>query len=240
MQHAHGAHGIRAGSAARSRLAGRAGNYHEPGDGWMAVTARYNPVAGDPRSDHYFEEFRKGCVGMERARGFLSWSTADARIGPVADIFKAWISSLFYGGIEFFLSREIQPGENAIPTVYAALNEADFGFVFLSQRTARSPWVIYESGCLNPSLRADRVFPLLFDLSPRELRDICPPLADFQAVSLMERDGMRRLVDKIASIVELDDGESIAVKDRFHDQYPMLERAIQAVNGDSPDTSGPV
>lgn len=166
---------------------------------------------------------------MERARGFLSWSTADARIGPVADIFKAWIGSLFQGGIDFFLSREIQPGENAIPQVYSALNSADFGFVFLSQRTARSPWVIYESGCLNPSLRAGRVFPLLFDLTPRELRDICPPLADFQAVSLMEREGMRRLVDRIASLVGLDDGESIAVMDRFHGQYPLLERAIQAV-----------
>ena len=40
---------------------------------------------------------------------------------------------------------------------------------------------------------------------------------------------MRRLVDKISSIVELDDIESIAIKDRFHNQYPLLERAIQAV-----------
>jgi hypothetical protein len=166
---------------------------------------------------------------MERANGFLSWSTADARIGPVADVFKAWVSSLFQGEIDFFLSREVQPGEPAIPAVYGALNSADFGFIFLSQRTARSPWVIFESGCLNPSLRAGKVFPLLFDLTPRELRDICPPLADFQAISLTERDGVRRLVDKLALLVGLGDGESIALKARFHDEYPQLERAIRAI-----------
>lgn len=168
-----------------------------------------------------------GGSAVKRAEAFLSWSTIDARIGPLAEIFKNWLDSLFSGEIHFFFSREIEPGEASIPTVYKALNGADFGFVFLSQRTARSPWVIYESGCLNPSLRAGRVFPLLFDLSPRELKSICPPLADFQAASLRNSSDVKRLVEKVARLIGLDNTRSIAIQARFHSEYSHLERAIQ-------------
>ncbi|WP_449350924.1 toll/interleukin-1 receptor domain-containing protein [Streptomyces shaanxiensis] len=128
--------------------------------------------------------------------------------------------------MNYFFSREIAPGEHTVPSIYRALNEADFGFIFLSQRTARSPWVIYESGCLNPSLRAGKVFPLLFDLSPGELRQLCPPLADFQAVSLRNVQDVRRLTEKLSQLLGLDDTEVIEMREKFHRTFPQLERAI--------------
>lgn len=164
---------------------------------------------------------------MKRAAAFISWSTMDSRVEPLADTFKMWLYSLFQGEIDFFFSREIEPGEAPMPSVYEALNAADLGFIFLSQRTARSPWVIFESGCLNPSLRKGKVYPLLFDLSPKELRRICPPLADFQAVELRSRDDVRRLVDKIGRQVGLDDPAALSVRERFHQTYGELEHAIR-------------
>ncbi|MFJ6484796.1 MULTISPECIES: toll/interleukin-1 receptor domain-containing protein [unclassified Streptomyces] len=163
---------------------------------------------------------------MTKAKAFLSWSTADPRIEPLAQLFKQWLGSLLSERVDFFFSREIAPGEHAVPSIYKALNEAHFGFIFLSQRTARSPWVIYESGCLNPSLRAGRVFPLLFDLSPKELRVVCPPLADFQAVSLRDVQDVRRLTEKLARMVGLGDTEMFAFREQFQQTHPQLERAI--------------
>ncbi|MFI6283758.1 toll/interleukin-1 receptor domain-containing protein [Streptomyces sp. NPDC051018] len=163
---------------------------------------------------------------MTKAKAFLSWSTRDPRIEPLAQLFRQWLSSLFEGRVDSFFSREIQPGEHTVPRIYQALNEADFGFIFLSQRTAGSPWVIYESGCLNPSLRAGRVFPLLFDLSPGELRALCPPLADFQAVSLRNVQDVRRLTERLCQLLGLDDSQVIELRENFHRTFPQLERAI--------------
>ncbi|MEU2601942.1 toll/interleukin-1 receptor domain-containing protein [Streptomyces hirsutus] len=163
---------------------------------------------------------------MTQAKAFLSWSTRDPRIEPLAQLFRQWMSSLFEGRVNYFFSREIAPGEHTVPSIYRALNEANFGFIFLSQRTARSPWVIYESGCLNPSLRAGKVFPLLFDLSPGELRQLCPPLADFQAVSLRNVQDVRRLTEKLSQLLGLDDTEVIEMREKFHRTFPQLERAI--------------
>lgn len=178
------------------------------------------------RSDNDDSDNQEIGVSVPKAKAFLSWSTADPRIRELAPIFKGWLNALLETRVEFFFSREIEPGEASISNIYRGLNDADLGFVLLSHRTARSPWVVYESGCLNPSLREGKVFPLLFDLTPTELREVCPPLADFQAVSLRDRYDMLRLILKVARLIGLDDTETIALRERFADQFVQLERAI--------------
>lgn len=161
------------------------------------------------------------------AKAFLSWSSSDIRVATLAPILKSWLQDIFGGSIELFFSNDIEPGEASIPNVYRGLNEADLGFILLSQRTARSPWVIYEAGCLNPSLREGRVFPLLFDLTPGALRLACPPLADFQAASLRDPVSMRALVAKSARIAGMKDSDVQSVMNNFPASHAALNKYLR-------------
>lgn len=160
-------------------------------------------------------------------QAFVSWSSADARIRPLAEVFKNWVSQLFAGRINFFFSKEIRPGRIGVNEVYEALNRSDLGFIFLSQRTARSPWVIFECGCLNPAVNNGKVFPLLFDISPSELRTICPPLGEFQAVSIRDQSEVERLIEHIAEVIGLSAGDRIAIMGDFARRYSDLTDGIR-------------
>lgn len=164
-------------------------------------------------------------------RAFISWSSADPRGRSFAEIFTNWMSTVFVycNDVRFFFSEEMAPGENGLARIDNELNNADIGFVLLTRRTARSPWVIYESGCLSPSFREGRVIPILFDLTFRELQEICAPLSSFQATSLGERDKVITLVERVAELAKLSEEEKAKAIKRADEQYGNLEKSMRDI-----------
>lgn len=166
-------------------------------------------------------------------RAFLSWSSSDARIGPLAELFKGWLNMVFDGQIDFFYSQEIAPGARAVDKIYDALNSADFGFMFLSQRTARSPWVLFEYGCLNPSRKEEKLFPLLLDMTPEQLAQIAPPFGGYQAVSVQSKDAVMLLVGHIAGLLNMSKKEEYAVRDRALKHYGDFKEGLDDLCSDA-------
>ena len=64
---------------------------------------------------------------------FISWSSADPRIKPIAEGYKNWLNVIFDDKIETFFSEEIEPAQNGIKHIHTELEAADIGIVFVKR-----------------------------------------------------------------------------------------------------------
>jgi hypothetical protein len=106
---------------------------------------------------------------------FISWSSEDPRVQKTAEIFKNWFNDIFEGRIHAFFSEEIDPGSDFRRKIDKEIKESQFAFFFLSRRTSKASWVVYEAGCLSNLLNDDKGFFLLTDISIPDFKRFCPP-----------------------------------------------------------------
>ena len=157
---------------------------------------------------------------------FISWSSVDHRIKPIADGYKNWLNVIFDDKIDIFFSEEIKPAQNGIKHIHTGLKTANVGLVFVTQRTARNPWVLYEFGCMHKLLEKEAVYLILLDLASKELAEIAPPMAGIQAISLNEKEKNIELVKSIARKIYGSDENSVEIENRALARYSHIERCI--------------
>jgi len=161
-----------------------------------------------------------------RKKIFISWSSVDHRIKPIADGYKNWLNVIFDDKIDIFFSEEIKPAQNGIKHIHTGLKTANVGLVFVTQRTARNPWVLYEFGCMHKLLEKEAVYLILLDLASKELAEIAPPMAGIQAISLNEKEKNIELVKSIARKIYGSDENSVEIENRALARYSHIERCI--------------
>lgn len=129
---------------------------------------------------------------------FLSWS--GNRSKKIAEIFCDWIPCVVQSTEVFLSSEAIAAGELWHSKISSALDEIDFGVVFVTKANSSAPWLLFESGALSKKVGSARVIPILCDemSSVEELEFKKNPLSHFQYAKIDE-DGMRRLVRSIYS-----------------------------------------
>ena len=132
---------------------------------------------------------------------FISWASVDKRIKDIAEGYKNWLNAIFDDKID------IKPAEDGIKSIHAALEKANIGIVFLTQLTARSPWVIYEFGCMYKLLEEEALYPILLDLDSKKLKKIIPPLEKPQSILLNDKESNIDLILSIAKKLEITDSE---------------------------------
>lgn len=157
---------------------------------------------------------------------FISWSSVDHRIKPIADGYKNWLNVIFDDKIDIFFSEEIKPAQNGIKHIHTGLKTANVGLVFVTQRTARNPWVLYEFGCMHKLLVKEAVYLILLDLDSKELAEIAPPMAGIQAISLNEKEKNIELVKSIARKIYGSDENSVEIENRALARYSHIERCV--------------
>ncbi len=155
---------------------------------------------------------------------FISWSSVDQRIKPIAVRYKNWLKSIFEDKIEVFFSEEIEPAQKPMEHIHENLEKADIGLVFVTQRTARSPWVIYEFGCMHKLHERESLYTILLDLNVDKLGNIAPPLAQPQAILLNKKDNNIKLIESIAK--KIPDSDFLEVKSKAQDEYNYIEDCI--------------
>lgn len=157
---------------------------------------------------------------------FISWSSADPRIRDIAEGYKNWMNVIFDDKIEMFFSEEIEPAQNGIKHIHTELETADIGIVFVTQRTARNPWVLYEFGCMYKLLEKEAVYLILLDLDFKQLGEIAPPMAGTQAVLLSDKHNNIRLIESIAKKLEISGSEILKIKSKAKGEYCYIDDCV--------------
>ena len=158
---------------------------------------------------------------------FISWSSADKRIKPIAEGYKNWMNVIFDDKIETFFSEEIEPAQNGIKHIHTELETADIGLVFVTQRTARNPWVLYEFGCMYKLLKKEALYLILLDLDFNQLAEIVPPMAGTQAVLLNNKHNNIRLIESIAQKLEISGSEILKIKNKAKEEYCYIDECVK-------------
>ena len=158
---------------------------------------------------------------------FISWSSSDQRIKQIAEDYKNWLNSIFDEKIDIFFSKDLEPAKDGVKNIHTELEQADIGLVFITQRTARSPWVIYEFGCMYKLLAQESLYPILLDLDVKQLSDIAPPLARAQAVLLNEKEDNIDVVLSIAKKLGISDSELLRIEEKARKKYDCIDACVK-------------
>ncbi|UTC62449.1 toll/interleukin-1 receptor domain-containing protein [Treponema sp. OMZ 787] len=157
---------------------------------------------------------------------FISWSTADNRIKPIAEGYKKWLNIVFDDKIKTFFSEEIEPAQNGIKHIHTGLKTANVGLVFVTQRTASNPWVLYEFGCMHKLLEKEALYLILLDLDFNQLAEIAPPMAGTQATLLNKKEDNIKLLVSIAKKMGLSDSEILDIEEKASKKYHYIEVCV--------------
>ena len=158
---------------------------------------------------------------------FISWSSADPRIRAIAEGYKNWLNIIFEDKIDTFFSEEIEPAKNGIKHIHTGLETADIGLVFVTHRTAASPWVMYELGCMHKLLEQEALYPILLDLNVAQLSEIAPPLAWPQVILLNKRADNIRLIESMAHKLGISGAEILEIKNKATKEYCYIDECVK-------------
>jgi hypothetical protein len=165
-----------------------------------------------------------------QSKVFISWSSEDQRVKRIAETFQNWFQTVFGNRIKFFYSEDIGPGENFMKKIEKELKDTQFAFFFLSRRTSKSPWVVFEAGCLKHLLDKENVYFLLTDISSKEFGELCPPLSFYQASPINTPDAVKRIVETICRKVLNSPSDTLQIQSVAERRYKELENSLLEIS----------
>lgn len=154
-------------------------------------------------------------------RVFLSWSGPFSR--QHAECFKSWLPCVLQDTTVYMSSHSIEAGERWSDSINRALNDTDFGILFVTEQNKEASWLHYEAGALAKNVSKSRVIPILIDLEVVDIQRT--PLIHFQSVKANE-DGVRSIVDSLYSCIEKPDLESENLRRCLDKWWPDLEECF--------------
>ncbi|MDB2438984.1 toll/interleukin-1 receptor domain-containing protein [Hellea sp.] len=116
---------------------------------------------------------------------FLSWSGEYSR--DVASLFSDWIPCVLQQVDIFMSTNAIDAGDRWNDVISAALDDIDFGLLFVTDDNKEKPWLLFEAGALAKNVSRSKVIPILIDAKEIDLSK--SPLFGFQ-YSEMTKDGI--------------------------------------------------
>ena len=164
------------------------------------------------------------------ARILISWS--GERSEKIAEILREWLPTILPGVEPWLSSEDIRKGSRWSLQLATELEATQFGLLVVVPENQCSPWLNFEAGAISKWVKHARVAPLLFGMSPSELRG---PLAQFQATEFTKKDVIRLL----RSIAAATGGTAGAVETALDFSWSALQGRVQTVlNIISPGPSG--
>ena len=164
------------------------------------------------------------------ARILISWS--GERSEKIAEILREWLPNILPGVEPWLSSEDIRKGSRWSLHLATELEATQFGLLVVVPENQDSPWLNFEAGAISKWVEHARVAPLLFGMSPSELRG---PLAQFQATEFTKNDVIRLL----RSMAAATSGTARAVENALDFSWSVLQGRVQTVlNINSPGPSG--
>ncbi|MGI4833278.1 MAG: hypothetical protein ACRYFK_07435 [Janthinobacterium lividum] len=122
---------------------------------------------------------------------FISWSGERSR--RVAELLHTWIECVIQAVEPWVSSSDIDRGALWFTQIIDELSTTTHGIICLTRDNKEKPWILFEAGALAKGLNSSRIYTLLVDLNPEDVRD---PLAQFNHTRPTESD-MFKLVSSI-------------------------------------------
>jgi len=105
---------------------------------------------------------------------FISWS-GDLSF-KIAQSICEWLPQVIQA-VEPYLSSEMDKGAKWQSEISTSLEDSVAGIICLTRENLTAPWIHFELGALQKKFEKPKVCPILFGLTPSEVRD---PIAMFQ------------------------------------------------------------
>lgn len=158
---------------------------------------------------------------------FLSWSGDLSR--RLAQSFKDWLPAVIQAARPYVPS-DVERNSSLSGEMANAVQDAEFGILFLTSDNIDSPWLTFEAGSLAKNVGEGRVSPLLFDLAST---DLSGPLAQLKA-SRFTKAEVKALVQSINATVGLDRLEPEVLDSVFEKWWPELYVDVRSALRDKP------
>ena len=162
---------------------------------------------------------------------FLSWSGERSKAAAFA--FYNWLPDVLQSVTTWMSSEDIESGAGWSEEIRRALDESNYGIVFITRDNLNAQWLLFEAGAIAKHVDYGRAIPLLVDddLEPSGITGPFGPMQIRKAV----KDGIRRFV------AELNHATGSALPpDRFErcfeSHWPKLKKDL----ADLPDPVGDV
>lgn len=107
---------------------------------------------------------------------FVSWS--GERSWKIAEIFSAWLKTVFKEIEVFFSSEDIDAGKRWSKELAQKLEDCEAGIFIYTEQNLDSLWMAFEAGALSKKVETGRVIPILFGPNVIDLKG---PMKQFHA-----------------------------------------------------------
>lgn len=164
---------------------------------------------------------------------FLSWS--GSYTNNIAECFHRWIPCVIQSIETFISSGEIRAGERWQNRINTALQDIDFGVIFVTEANKEKPWIMFEAGALAKNLGTSRVAPVL--CGANEIDFAGNPLLQFQYVKL-DRDGVYSLMNSLRENLSDNDKkiDDSGFERIFEVWWPSLEEELSYISDEEKTT----
>lgn len=163
---------------------------------------------------------------------FISWSGERSR--QVAECLKWWLQAAIHATTPWISTKDIERGAMWSSQIGAQLKETSNGIICLTRENQNAPWILFEAGALAKGLETSRIYTLLIDLNPEDVRG---PLAQFNHTKINQSD-IEKLVYSINANLA-NPIEPAIIKITFDALWPKLEKALNEIINKTPDSPKP-
>ncbi|WP_269618334.1 TIR domain-containing protein [Zhongshania sp. BJYM1] len=154
---------------------------------------------------------------------FISWS--GKRSKEIAEVIREWIPCVIQAVKPYFTPEDINKGQRWGSEISSKLESSKIGIIILTPSNLAAPWLMFEAGAISKSVDASRVCPLLFGVTPTEVKG---PLVQFQC-SVFGKSEIFKLLRSINNELEDTKLEEKTLTSVFEVFWPKLNQQIEAI-----------
>lgn len=154
-------------------------------------------------------------------RVFISWSGELSR--KLGKILYEWLPTIITPVEPFFSPDTIEKGTTWAQELTKELEETSFGILCLTRESLEAPWLLFEAGALSKKLEVARVCPLLFGVTPSDMKG---PIAQFSATEFGKQE-VKKLVSAINLQLETAALKSEVLDRVFERGWAELQESVE-------------
>lgn len=154
---------------------------------------------------------------------FISWSGERSR--RVAELLHTWIQCVIQAVEPWVSSNDIDRGALWFSQIINELGSTTHGIICLTGDNKDKPWILFEAGALAKGLASSRIYTLLVDLKPEDIKD---PLAQFNHTRPIKND-MFKLLSSINSSLDSRRLKESVLGSVFETYWPQFETNFKQI-----------
>lgn len=152
---------------------------------------------------------------------FISWSGEKSK--KIAEIIRDWIPCVIQAVKPYYTPEDINKGQRWGNEITKKLESSALGIIILTPSNIEAPWIMFEAGALSKSVDEARVCPLLFGVTPAEIKG---PLVQFQC-SIFNKAETLKLLHSINQELGGDQLTEKTLNQTFEVFWPQLEEKLE-------------